>query len=236
MQQGTGRRLGRILLTNDDGIDAPGLALAEQVAADLADEVWTVAPSRDYSGGSRQLSLHQALRLIPQGERRFSLTGSPADCVFVGLGWVLKNRSPDLVISGVNAGVNIGGDLGFSGTVGAAMTAHSLGVPAVALSQAWKGSRDDIPWETAQTWLPRVLDGLLGNGLWPWRFVPNINVPAVTPDRVTGFEITQQGHSAHVVPAVERRVDLRGQEYFWIYMHKENDAPLPDEDIAGPAA
>ena len=225
-------RLKRALVTNDDGIEASGLAIAEYVAASIAEEVWTVAPAGDYSGGSRQLTLHQALRLREYGERRFALTGSPADCIFVGIGAVMKEFRPDIVVSGVNAGVNIGGDVGFSGTVGAAMTAHSLGVPAVALSQAWLGSREDIPWETSRQWLPRVALRLVSDLTWPWTFVPNVNVPATKPDKVVGIEVTQQGHSAVVIPTIEHRVDLRNQDYYWLYMHKENENPAPGEDIA----
>jgi 5'-nucleotidase len=225
-------RLKRVLVTNDDGIEAPGLKVAEEVAASIAEEVWTVAPAGDFSGGSRVLSLHQALRLNQHGERRFALTGSPADCMFVGIASVLKDNPPDLVLSGVNAGVNIGGDVGFSGTVGAAMTAQGLGIPAMALSQAWKGDRATIPWETSRRWLPKVVAALVEAEDWPWPFVPNINIPATDPDSVTGIEVTQQGHSAVIMPTVEKRVDLRGLAYFWIYMHKENDNPKPNEDIA----
>ncbi len=232
MNNETSPRLNRVLVTNDDGIDAPGLVIAEDIASGIAREVWTVAPLTDYSGGSRQINLHRPLRLQTHGERRFSLDGSPADCVFVGLGAVLTGIRPDLVIAGVNAGVNIGGDVGFSGTVGAAMTAKSLGIPAIALSQAWKGLRDDIPWQASRVWLPWIVTRLLDSACWPWEFVPNVNVPAAEPDRITGFEVTRQGHSAVLVPTVEGRVDLRGFDYYWIYMQKVNDKPEPDEDIA----
>ena len=225
-------RLKRALVTNDDGIDATGLTIAEHVAASIAEEVWTVAPVGDYSGGSRQLTLHQALRLREYGDRRFALTGSPADCIFVGIGAVMKDFQPDIVVSGVNAGVNIGGDVGFSGTVGAALTAQSLGVPALALSQAWLGSREDIPWQTSRQWLPEVAARLVSDLAWPWTYVPNVNVPATTPNEVVGIEVTQQGHSAIVVPTIEHRLDLRNQKYYWLYMHKENEDPAPDEDIA----
>ena len=225
-------RVRRALVTNDDGVGAPGIEVAEAIARTVADEVWTVAPEGDYSGGSRQLTLHHALRLHHCGGRRYALNGSPADCVFVALGALLKDSPPDLVISGVNAGVNIGGDVGFSGTVGAAMSARLLGVPAIALSQAWKGSRADIPWTTSRSWLPGVLAQLIETEAWPWRFVPNVNVPATGPEEVSGIVVTRQGRSATVTPFVEHRVDLRDQDYYWIYMKKVNDDPEPDEDIA----
>ncbi|MEC9044369.1 MAG: 5'/3'-nucleotidase SurE [Pseudomonadota bacterium] len=225
------KRLERVLVTNDDGIDAPGLNIAEEVAGCIANEVWTVAPHSDCSGGSRQINLHKPLRIIRHGKNRYSVTGSPADCVMVGVGEVLKDKKIDLVVSGVNAGVNIGGDVGFSGTVGAAMTANVLGLPGVALSQAWK-ERDNIPWETSKEWLPGILKILIGNQNWPWGFVPNINVPAVSSGEVEGISVSQQGQTTRVSPLIEKRTDLRQQEYMWLYLSKDHGQPDNDEDIS----
>ena len=223
--------LERVLVTNDDGIDAPGLRIAEQVAGVIAKEVWTVAPDTDYSGGSRQINLHKPLRINTHGGKRYSVSGSPADCVMVGVGELLKDKKVDLVLSGVNAGVNIGGDVGFSGTVGAAMTANVIGLPGVALSQAWK-ERDTIPWETSQKWLPEILKILIKDKNWPWKFVPNINVPAVPSDEVKGVSVSQQGYSTSVSPLIEKRIDLRQQEYMWLYLSKDHGHPGDDEDIS----
>jgi len=223
--------LKRVLVTNDDGIDAPGLEVAEEVAGFIAEEVWTVAPDSDCSGGSRQINLHKPLRVEQHDDRRFSVSGSPADCVMIGVGEILKNLDIDLVLSGVNAGVNIGGDVGFSGTVGAAMTADVLGLPGVALSQAWK-DRGNIPWETSRVWLPKVLKTLLEEGGFPWKFVPNINVPSVSSDAVKGTSLSVQGQSTRVSPAIEKRSDLREKNYFWLYIAKEQGSPEENEDIA----
>tara|TARA_Y100000588_G_scaffold388729_1_gene489647 strand:- start:3364 stop:4119 length:756 start_codon:yes stop_codon:yes gene_type:complete len=219
------------MVTNDDGINGPGLSVAEEIASKLGEEVWTVAPDADCSGGSRQINLHKPLRLKQYGDTKFSVSGSPADCVMLGVGEVMKGIDIDLVISGVNAGVNIGGDVGFSGTVGAAMTADVLGVPGVALSQAWK-ERQNIPWDSSRVWLPKILELLIQNDMWPWNFIPNINVPSVSPGDVVGARISNQGRSTHVAPAIEKRVDLRQQEYFWLYISKEHSQPADDEDIA----
>jgi 5'-nucleotidase len=205
------KRLERVLVTNDDGIDAPGLSIAEEVAGCIANEVWTVAPHSDCSGGSRQINLHKPLRIIRHGKNRYSVTGSPADCVMVGAGEVLKDKKIDLVVSGVNAGVNIGGDVGFSGTVGAAM---------------------NIPWETSKEWLPGILKILIGNQNWPWGFVPNINVPAVSSGEVEGISVSQQGQTTRVSPLIEKRTDLRQQEYMWLYLSKDHGQPDNDEDIS----
>ena len=224
-------QLKRVLVTNDDGIDAPGLKIAELVAAKIAEEVWTVAPAADYSGGSRQLSLHKALRLHEYGKQRYALTGSPADCVMIGVGSVLNKLKPDLIISGVNSGFNIGGDVGFSGTVGAAMTANVLGIPAVALSQGWQ-SRDAIPWENSEFWLPKVMKFLIQIDLWPWEFVPNVNIPHCDLDSISGIRASRSGRSTRTFPAIETRIDLRNQKYYWLYLSKQYDEPDPDEDIS----
>ena len=223
--------LERVLVTNDDGIDAPGLVIAEHVAKSIAKEVWTIAPAEDCSGGSRQLNLHKPLRLQQYGDRRFAVTGSPADCVMIGVGEVMKLQKPDLVVSGVNAGLNIGGDCGFSGTVGAAMTANVLGVPGIALSQAWR-ERDNIPWKTSQDWLPSVVKDLIDHSSWPWNFVPNINVPAIQSEEVDGVCLAQQGMTTTVAPAIDCRADLRQQKYYWLYLAKDHGEPGPEEDIA----
>jgi len=127
--------------------------------------------------------------------------------------------------------VNIGGDVGFSGTVGAAMTANVIGLPGVALSQAWK-ERDNIPWEASQKWIPEILKILIKNKHWPWKFVPNINVPSVSSDKVEGVSVSKQGYSTRVSPLIEKRKDLRQQEYMWLYLSKDHGHPRDDEDIS----
>ena len=133
--------LDRVMLTNDDGIDAPGMQVLEEIAAQIAREVWVVAPEHDQSGQSHAISLHHALRISERGERRFGVTGTPGDCAAMGLCHIMKDAPPQLVLSGVNRGLNLGMETVFSGTVGGAMTAMMLGVPALALSQAFTQPR-----------------------------------------------------------------------------------------------
>ena len=140
--------IGRVLLTNDDGIDAPGMAVLEEVARELAREVWVVAPEHDQSGTSHSVSLHAPLRLSRRGERRFGVAGTPGDCVVMAVRHLMVDAPPDLVLSGVNRGANLGVETVFSGTVGAAMTALLLGLPAIALSQAFS-QREPVRWERA---------------------------------------------------------------------------------------
>ncbi|TWB07916.1 5'/3'-nucleotidase SurE [Gluconacetobacter diazotrophicus] len=131
---GTNFAAKRILLTNDDGIDVPGLQVLEQVAATLAPEVWVVAPEHDQSGTSHALSLHDPLRISEKGVRRYAVLGTPGDCVVMGVWHLMAGQGPDLILSGVNRGANLGIETVFSGTVGAAMTGMLLGIPSIALS------------------------------------------------------------------------------------------------------
>ena len=146
--------LDRILLINDDGIEAPGLAILERIAGELAREIWVVAPEHDQSGVSHAVSLHHPIRATERGRRRWAVTGTPGDCVVMALSHLMRGMPPQLLLSGVNRGVNLGIETVFSGTVGGAMTGMMLGIPSIALSQAWS-DRDQVPWATAATLAPK---------------------------------------------------------------------------------
>ena len=127
----------RILVTNDDGIHAPGLKVCEEIAHKLSDEVWVVAPEHDQSGVSHSLSLNDPLRLRSVGERKYAVKGTPTDCVIMGVRHIMKDNPPDLILSGVNRGQNVAEDVTYSGTIAGAMEGTTLGVPSFALSQAY---------------------------------------------------------------------------------------------------
>ena len=140
----------RILLTNDDGIHAPGLGVLEEIARALSDDVWVVAPETDQSGVSHSLSLNDPLRLREIDERHFAVKGTPTDCVIMGIRHILDEKGADLVLSGVNRGRNAAEDVTYSGTVAGAMEGTVLGIPSFALSQAYSFSTKSLPlWETA---------------------------------------------------------------------------------------
>ena len=183
--------LDRVMLTNDDGIDAPGMAVLEQLAAEIAREVWVVAPEHDQSGQSHAISLHHALRISQRGERRFGVTGTPGDCAAVGLCHLMKDCVPDLVLSGVNRGLNLGMETVFSGTVGGAMTAMMLGVPALALSQAFS-KRDAVPWDTARSLGVETIRRLLALG-WSKQAVLNVNFPPIPAAEAGPMTLARQG-------------------------------------------
>src|SRR3954467_2287997 len=167
----------RILISNDDGIDAPGIQLLEKVARELSNDVWVVAPEMEQSGASHSLTTRRPLRLNEVGERRFAVDGTPTDCVLLALKKLLRDRPPDLVLSGINGGSNVGEDLTYSGTVAAAIEATLLGIPAIALSQDFREGHP-IPWDTGEAFAPDMIRRLLKTP-WPASTLFNINFPAV---------------------------------------------------------
>src|SRR5437763_6277117 len=140
----------RILCTNDDGIHAPGLKIVEEIARELSDDVWVVAPETDQSGVSHSLSLNDPLRLREIGRRHFAVRGTPTDCVIMGVRHLIADPPPGLVLSGVNRGQNVAEDVTYSGTIAGAMEGTILGIPSIAPSQAYGPSTRDRPhWDTA---------------------------------------------------------------------------------------
>lgn len=215
----------RILLTNDDGIDAPGLATLADVAAGLSDDVWIVAPSRDQSGISHALSLHDPLRIHQHGSRKFAVNGTPGDCVAIAARHILSDAPPSLVLSGINRGANLGVETVFSGTVGAAMTAMLLGLPAFALSQAFNKT-DPVPWATAAALAPEVIRSLARLDL-PEAACLNINFPACPVETARPLRITRQGRGLLRDVTVVAREDVRHQPYHWLHFQRDHDNDAP---------
>jgi len=187
----------RILITNDDGITAPGLRLAEEIAAEIAGpdgEVWVVAPDFERSGVSHAISYTGPMRLTQLGERRFSVDGFPADCILVGLHVLLKETPPDLVIAGVNRGHNVAEDVVYSGTAGAAMEGGLNGVRSIALSQFYAAGPDrpDDLWDPARAWGVRAVRAVLE---MPFanRCFYSVNFPPVRPEEIKGITVCPQG-------------------------------------------
>lgn len=203
----------RILVTNDDGINAPGLKVLEKVAKSLAAEVWTVAPETEQSGAGHSLTLTQPLRLRRVGRRRYALTGSPTDCVLFAVCKLMADNPPDLVLSGVNRGANIGDDVTYSGTVAGAMEATILEIPAIALSQ--QTDSDKVAhWPTAAQFAPDIIRRLVDAGWSPDVFM-NVNFPDCPPDAVTGVNVVAQGRRKAGYE-IRELVDPRLLKYYWI--------------------
>ena len=203
----------RILLVNDDGILAPGLKALERMARVLSKDVWVVAPETEQSAASHSLTLHRPLSLRRISPCRWAVNGTPTDCVYLAINKVLENKPPDLVLSGVNRGANIGEDVTYSGTIAAAMEATLLGVPAIALSQSYE-SGERIRWKTAEQWGVKTVRALLKEG-WPDNVLMNVNFPDLPTARVRGIRAGKQGEH-DVWDAFEERTDPRGRKYYWV--------------------
>lgn len=199
----------RILLSNDDGYLAPGLACLAQ-ALRVGAHVDVVAPERDRSGASNSLTLTTPLR-VKQGENGFYyVDGTPTDCVHLAVTGLLKPE-PDMVIAGVNRGANLGDDVIYSGTVAAAMEGRFLGLPALAISLVGQAGRH---FETAAQIAVRLLDKLRNDPL-PADTILNVNVPDVPIDRIAGFEATRLGQRHKAEPVIEAS-DPHGQTIYWV--------------------
>ena len=224
----------RVLLTNDDGIDAPGLAVLEAVAVTLAREVWVVAPEHDQSGTSHSISLHAPLRYSRQGERRFGVGGTPGDCVVMGVRHLMADAPPSLVLAGVNRGGNLGVETVFSGTVGAAMAGMLLGVPSIALSQVFT-DHQAVRWETARALAPGVIRKLLAIG-WNDQACLNVNFPDVAPETAGPLRLTRQGVGLVRRIDVVARTDPRGFNYHWLKFYRAPREEAADAEAAVVAA
>jgi 5'-nucleotidase len=216
-------------LVNDDGIDAEGIMVSQDIASQFADEVWVVAPQADQSGMSHALSLQLPIRVVPHGPRRFAVVGTPSDCIVMAVRLIMKGQLPDLVISGVNRGANLADDIAYSGTVSGAMTAILCGIPSVALSQAFRKNAD-VPWETARQYGIQLLDRLLAAPL-PADLCLNVNFPAIPAQEVTGIRATRQGHRSIRAIDIDARDDLRGKPYYWLNFDRAGGHQEPDSDI-----
>ncbi len=203
----------RVLLTNDDGIHAPGLKVLESIVLALGMEAWVVAPETEQSGAGHSLTLHRPLRWRQVSERRFAVEGTPTDCVLLAINKFMKDAKPDLVISGVNRGANLGDDVTYSGTIAAAMEGTLLGVPAIALSQVLT-PQEAVKWRTAEVHAPDLIRRLCARG-WPQDALISINFPDVAAAAVKGTALTSQGHHKLGDQLVER-VDPRNRPYIWI--------------------
>jgi len=220
----------RILVTNDDGIHAPGLGVAETIARALTDDVWVVAPENEQSGASHSLTLASPLRLRKVRDRHFAVTGTPTDCVMMGCLSILKDQPPDLVLSGVNSGSNLADDVTYSGTVAGAMEGCALGIASIALSQEPGDSRLDIDWSPGEVHGPAVVKQLLAAG-WPKGVLLNVNFPAVAASEVTGIALVPQGHYDLQSTEIIERMDVRERAYYWIGLRRHETVPPQDSDL-----
>lgn len=221
----------RILVTNDDGIHAPGLVTLTKIAQKLSSDVWVIAPQEEQSGAGHSLSLANPIRIRQLNARKFSIRGTPTDCVLMGVRHIMKDGAPDLVLSGVNRGQNIADDVTYSGTIAAAMEGTQLGIPSIALSQAFGfGESKLVKWATAEHFAPGIIKKLMAAG-WPADVLININFPDVAAAAVKGIEVTVQGKRDQSLVRVEERIDARATPYYWLGFERVPSNPPKGTDL-----
>ncbi len=215
----------RILITNDDGINAPGLAVLEAIAAEVAGpdgEVWTVAPAFEQSGVGHGISYTHPTMIARMGARRYAAEGSPADCVLAGIHDVMAEAPPDLVLSGVNRGNNAGENTVYSGTIGGAMEAALQGLPSIALSQFYGPGNVDLEdqFEAAAVHGAGLVQSLLAHGGWrggsEYHVFYSVNFPALPAARVKGIRVSTQGVRPGVRFTVEPTNAPSGRRFLWV--------------------
>lgn len=221
----------RILLTNDDGYSAPGLFVLEKIAAHFSDDIWVCAPHDEQSGAGHSLTLTRPVRLKQHAEKRFSVTGTPSDAVAMALKKVLPGK-PDLILSGVNRGANLGDDVTYSGTVSAALEGALAGVRSIALSQVYakEGMGDSVPFEVAEAWGAKALAPLIEMP-FAERTLINVNFPALPASQVKGIRVVRQGFHDYARGSLIESTDPRGYPYFWFGLHSIEPTPAHDTDL-----
>jgi 5'-nucleotidase len=222
----------KILLTNDDGVNATGLKVLEAIARTLSDDITIVAPSEEQSGAGHSLTLTRPVRIRTLGERRYAVTGTPTDAVMMALAKIMADGPPDLILSGVNRGANLGEDVTYSGTVSAAMEGALAGVRSIALSQVYarEGMGDEVPFSAAQAWGEKVLRPLIAAPLAP-RTLVNINFPALPADQVKGVRVVTQGLRDYGRTRIVSNRDPRGYEYHWFALGPMVHTPAHSTDL-----
>ena len=218
----------RILVSNDDGYGAPGIRALERIARQLSRDVWVVAPEVEQSATSHSLTLRRPLRVRKHTPKHFTVDGPPPDCVLVGVQSIMKDRRPDLVLSGINMGSNLGEDVTYSGTVAAAMEGALLGIKAIAFSQM-RDHEGKLDFAAAEHHAPGLIRKLL-DIKWRREILMNVNFPALAPGSVRGISICRQGRRESGTTVAEGR-DPSGRPYVWIGQYISDDSAEPDTDL-----
>ena len=189
--------------------------MLEEIARQFSDDIWICAPSEEQSGAGHSLTLTRPVRLQQLGERRFAVTGTPTDSVMMALRTVMPD-APDIILSGVNRGANLGDDITYSGTVSAAIEGALAGIRSIAFSQVYarEGMGDDVPFGAALEWGPKVLSRLIDAPMAE-RTLINVNFPALHADEVKGIRVVRQGFHDYSRGTIVEGRDPRGYRYFW---------------------
>jgi 5'-nucleotidase len=222
----------RVLVTNDDGIDSSGVKALERIANSITPDVWVVAPQTQQSGKGCSITFDNILRVHELSPRKFSVSGTPADCIFIALEEILKDKKPDLVLSGINHGPNVADFIGMYGTVGAAFAAALLNIRAMAISQDVEKNQSLSKFPLIDHFLPIIIKKLASFS-WPKQTCMNINFPNAKVGEVSGIKIASQGEM-DITWNVHKKNDPDGCPYYWLHgvysydeiAHKNSDVAL----------
>lgn len=217
----------RILVTNDDGVRAEGIAHLEAIARELSDDVWVVAPATEQSGVGHGLSLHDPIRFKKLDERRYEVQGTPTDSVLMGVMEIIADKPVDLVLSGINRGCNIADDVTYSGTIAAAMEGTILEIPSIALSQ-YTQMGEESRWDIPRAYAAGIIRQLMEYG-WPTHNLVNINFPHVTLDEVKGVKLCPMG-IRKIGKKTSKQTDPMGRDYYWIGGPNASPSEKPGTD------
>jgi 5'-nucleotidase len=220
----------RILLTNDDGIHAPGIEVLENIARTFTDDVWVVAPDQERSGAGHSISLTNPIRMRHLDERHFEVSGTPTDCVLMAVSHILHDRRPTYVLSGINSGANLAEDVSYSGTIAAAMEGTVMGMRSIALSQL-RGPNRSVDFAPCESYGPDLIRSLLALEHWPSNSFININFPHAKTSEIVGARLTTQGQRPPGSFLIEPRADTRGQPYYWIKVDYQEGNRHPETDL-----
>lgn len=226
----------RILLTNDDGVEAPGLKVLLDIAKQLSDDIWIVAPAGEQSGAGHSITISRPLRVKKYGDKHFAVDGTPTDAVMMAVANLMKDSPPDIILSGVNRGANLGEDITYSGTVSAAMEGALAGIPAIALSQCHMKSDEgpNTSFDVAKIWGAKVLKPIISMVMQP-RTLVNINFPAMAADQVKGVKVVKQGFRDYGRMKIEEKRDPRGFRYYWFGLGPMLETPDNGTDLEATA-
>ena len=219
----------RVLIVNDDGIDAPGIILLEKILRGFTDDIWVVAPDEERSGAGHSFSTTTPIRVKQRDERHFAVKGTPTDCALLAIYELIEGRKPDILISGINRGPNLAEDMTYSGTASAAMEGALLGIPAIALSMVFRPPAQPI-WACAEAHGADIIARLLRYDWKPGTLV-NVNFPDCPPQDVTGIRVTRLGQRPPGAFIPEARVDARHVPYYWVKIALPEGGHAPGNDL-----
>ena len=220
----------RILISNDDGINSKGIKTLYEIVKEIYDDVWVIAPDSEQSGASHSLSLRKFIRVNEVAHKHYAVSGTPTDSVAIGIMEIMKDFKPDLVLSGINHGSNVGEDIKYSGTVAVTMEAAMLGIKSIAFSQRLSHDQKSNPsFDIAREYIPNLLGKIMDLEI-PDNNIINVNFPACKLSEVKGIKVTSQGRR-EIVNSIAKSEDPDKRPYYWIGSRHHDRSDHLESDV-----